>query len=73
MSGLPDVTYYISGMWYILRRSCALELVFSQSLRLIDPDGKGRYIISQRGLSPFRQGIDLGVIGSFVGHNLAYA
>ena len=69
MTSLPDVTHYISRMWYILRWSCALELVFSQFLRLIDPDGKGRYIISHRRPGPFWQSIDPGVIGSFVGYN----
>lgn len=71
LPSLPDIRHNISGERNILIWFCAEELVLSKSLSLVNPDGKGGNILGQCGFSPFWNGIDLWVVGSFVWHNFA--
>lgn len=58
----PYILHYKTRQWYILIRFCALKLVLSKTLWLINPDGKCRNSLRQLGLSPLWQSINTFVI-----------
>lgn len=58
----PYILHYKTRQWYILIRFCALKLVLSKTLWLINPDGKCRNSLRQLGLSPLWQSINTFVV-----------
>lgn len=58
----PYILHYKTRQWYILIRFCALKLILSKTLWLINPDGKCRNSLRQLGLSPLWQSINTFVI-----------
>lgn len=58
----PYILHYKTRQWYILIRFCALKLILSKTLWLINPDGKCRNSLRQLGLSPLWQSIDTFVV-----------
>lgn len=58
----PYILNYKTRQWYILIRFCALKLILSKTLWLINPDGKCRNSLRQLGLSPLWQSIDTFVV-----------
>ena len=58
----PYILHYKTRQWYILIRFCALKLILSKTLWLIDPDGKCRNSLRQLGLSPLWQSINTFVV-----------
>lgn len=58
----PYILHYKTRQWYILIRFCALKLILSKTLWLINPDGKCRNSLRQLGLSPLWQSINTFVV-----------
>lgn len=58
----PYILHYKTRQWYILIRFCALKLVLSKTLWLINPDGKCRNSLRQLGLSPLWQSVNTFVV-----------
>ena len=58
----PYILHYKTRQWYILIRFCALKLVLSKTLWLINPDGKCRNSLRQLGLCPLWQSINTFVV-----------
>lgn len=65
----PYICHYKTRQWYILIRFCALKLILSKTLWLINPDGKCRNSLRQLGLSPLWQSINTFVVSCPVSYD----
>ena len=65
----PYILHYKTRQWYILIWFCALKLILSKTLWLINPDGKCRNSLRQLGLSPLWQSINTFVVSCPVSYD----